>query len=612
MKMCGIIGYVGSQKCVQILFEGLKRLEYRGYDSAGIAVVNDQEIALIRAAGKLVNLEPLLKDLPEQATAGMGHTRWATHGPPVVKNAHPHITDGLAIVHNGIIENFGDLRTGLEGAGVEFSSDTDTEVILHLLRRELDKHSDSKKAILSLLSKLKGAFSLGILIPKEDDRIYLVKLGSPLVVGLGDKESFFASDVAALVSHTKRIVVLKDGQFARLGKESFDLWDFDGQPLEIEEDTLEWSADAIEKAGFSTFMAKEINEQPAVLSKMITRFINFENGQVDVKQTGVDKIDLGRVRNIHMVGCGTAYLSAAAGRYYMEPSLNIPVNVELASEFRYRNPCIDANSLIIAMSQSGETLDTLECLKMARQKGCQILSVCNKEHTEIPRHSDATLYMGCGPEIGVASTKAFTAMVLSHYFITKAMAQKLALCSGKDFALEFDDLRSFPYMLQQVLESETLITKVAQDYFQSSHFIYIGRGINSAIASEGALKLKEISYIHAEAYAAGELKHGPIALIDRFMPVMAIVAQDHYYDKSIANIEEVRAREGKVIGVGPEGDPALARLCEHTIAVPQLKNPILQAILNVIPLQLFSYHMAVFRGTDVDQPRNLAKSVTVE
>jgi glutamine---fructose-6-phosphate transaminase (isomerizing) len=610
--MCGIIGYIGSQKCPKILFDGLKRLEYRGYDSAGIAVVNDQEIALVRAAGKLVNLEPLVKELPEQATVGLGHTRWATHGPAVVKNAHPHITDGLAIVHNGIIENFGDLRSGLEAAGVEFSSDTDTEVILHLLRRELDKNKDSKKAILSLLSKLKGAFSLGILIPNEDDRIYLVKLGSPLVVGLGDKESFFASDVAALVSHTKRMVVLKDGQFARLGKESFDLWDFDGQPLAIEETTLEWSADAIEKAGFPTFMAKEINEQPAVLSKMITRFVNFENGQVDVEQTGVDQIDLGRVRNIHMVGCGTAYLSAAVGRYYMEPTLKIPVNVELASEFRYRNPCIGPDSLVIAMSQSGETLDTLECLKMARQKGCQILSVCNKEHTEIPRHSDATLYMGCGPEIGVASTKAFTSMVLSHYFITKAMAQKLGLSSGKDFALEFDDLRSFPYMLQQVLESEAQIVKIAQVYFQNSHFLYIGRGTNSAIASEGALKLKEISYIHAEAYGAGELKHGPIALIDRFMPVMAIIAQDHYYHKSIANIEEVKAREGKVIGIGPEGDPALARLCDHTIAVPQLKIQILQAILNVIPLQLFAYHMAVFRGTDVDQPRNLAKSVTVE
>jgi glucosamine--fructose-6-phosphate aminotransferase (isomerizing) len=610
--MCGIIGYVGHKPCVDLLYSGLKTLEYRGYDSAGISVEQGNELFLVKAAGKLHNLEPLLAELPKQATVGLGHTRWATHGPPVTRNAHPHITDGLAIVHNGIIENYRDLKAGLESAGVTFSSDTDTEVVLHLLRSELNEHSEPKSAILSLLSKLKGAFSLGIMIPGPKKELYLVKLGSPLVVGLGKGENYFASDVAALIKHTKRTVVLKDGQFARLTPDGLDLWDFTGHTLPVEESVLEWSAESIEKSGFPTFMLKEIHEQPAVISRMITRFIDLHSMKLNHAELGLSKIDLKRVKHIHVVGCGTAYFSGAVGRYFLEPAVGMPINVELASEFRYRQPHVNRESLVIAISQSGETIDTLECLKFAKSREAQILSICNKRHTEIPRHSDATLYMDCGPEIGVASTKAFTAMVFSQYLLALAFGEMMGQTPRLSLANEAEAIRLLPHLMQQAVELSERIAKIAGSYYENTHFLFIGRGANCPIAYEGALKLKEISYIHAEGYGAGELKHGPIALVDHHMPVMVVVAKDRYYDKTVANIEEVRARDGKVIALGPENDPQLAKLCDHTIPCPQIDNEALQAIVNVVPLQLFSYHMAVLRGTDVDQPRNLAKSVTVE
>jgi glucosamine--fructose-6-phosphate aminotransferase (isomerizing) len=610
--MCGIIGYIGNRPCVDLLFSGLQTLEYRGYDSAGIAVEDGKKLFLVKAAGKLNNLQPLLTELPSKSTFGMGHTRWATHGPPVTKNAHPHVTEGLAIVHNGIIENYRDLKAGLESAGVQFSSDTDTEVVLHLLRKELTLHKDPRQAVLSLLSKLKGAFSLGIMIPGEVRQMYLVKLGSPLVVGLGNGENFFASDAAALIKHTKRTVVLKDGQFARLSEKGLELWDFAGKTLPIEESILEWSAESIEKGGFATFMLKEIHEQPAVISKMIGRFVDLNKLTLNTNELGLNGIDLDRVRHVHIVGCGTAYFSGAVGRYVLEPTMGMPINVELASEFRYRNPHVGRDSLVIAISQSGETLDTLECVKFARAQGAQVLSICNKRHTEIPRHSDATLFMDCGPEIGVASTKAFTAMVFSQYLLSLAFNARTKRREGFTLTQHAEQLRRLPHLLQQAVDLSDKVAKVSTSYYENSQFLFIGRGTNCPIAYEGALKLKEISYIHAEGYGAGELKHGPIALVDRHMPVMVIVAKDRYYDKTIANIEEVRARDGQVVGLGPESDPQLSKLCNHVIECPQIDNEAFQALINVIPLQLFAYHVAVLRGTDVDKPRNLAKSVTVE
>ncbi len=610
--MCGIIGYVGSRSCIRVIYDGLKRLEYRGYDSAGIAVLSHHKINLIRAKGKLSELEPLLQELPEQATIGLGHTRWATHGKPSTTNAHPHVTDRIALVHNGIIENYQDLKAGLEAAGVKFSSETDTEVVLHLLAQELKKSKDPKQAIVQLLTRLKGAYSLGILLLDHPDEIYLVKQGSPLVVGLGKGENFFASDIAALVDHTDQAVVLKDGQIARITSQKFELCDFDGHELNPEVTRIEWSADAVEKAGYPHYMLKEIHEQPAVLANLIARAINLETGALNHAAMQLDKVNLKNIDAVHMVACGTAFYSAMVTRYTMESLLKVPVNVELASEFRYREPHINSQSLFIAVSQSGETADTLASLKHARACGAQIMSIVNVRHSEIARLSDAVFYMDCGPEIGVASTKAFTSMVLSGYLLSCAVAEQKGLVTEATLANELRELRQLPHLLQQVLNSAPKVLQLAQKYFDSVHFLYLGRGVNYPIALEGALKLKEISYIHAEGYAAGELKHGPIALIDRNMPILALAPKDRYYDKTVANIEEVKAREGKIIGIGVEGDNQLANLCDDVFSLPSLTVPALQAILNVIPLQLFSYQVAVLRGTDVDQPRNLAKSVTVE
>lgn len=610
--MCGIIGYIGTKPCVDFLYNGLKKLEYRGYDSAGIATVNDGSINVIKTEGKLANLKPMLESLPKTASVGLGHTRWATHGPPTTNNAHPHVIPELAIVHNGIIENYQDLKSGLVAGGVKIKSDTDTEIVLHLLHREYDLLKDMDKAIQSLIPKLRGAYSLGIINPKEPDSIFLVKQGSPLVIGLGDGENYFASDAAALASHSKKTIILKDGQYAKVHADRIELKTFAGAKLDPVIVELEWSEDAAEKGGYAHFMLKEIHEQPIVLAKLAHSLVNLETSELKFDALGFDSLDIDRIRNIDLIGCGTAYLSGVIGRYLIERIAGLPANAELASEYRYRDPYLSDKTLFIAITQSGETADTLAALKLAKERGAQIMSICNVPHSEIPRLSDANLKMQCGPEIGVASTKAFTAMVLSQILFAAGLGIKRGTLSQKDFEATVDDLRTLPHHIQTILDQSSLVNEIAHAYCESANFLFIGRGENFAIAYEGALKLKEISYIHAEAYGAGELKHGPIALIDPFMPILAIAPQDRYYDKTIANIEEVKARKGKIIGVGAKGDKQLEGLCNHVITCPQVESSAIQAILNTIPLQLFSYYVALLRGTDVDQPRNLAKSVTVE
>jgi glucosamine--fructose-6-phosphate aminotransferase (isomerizing) len=610
--MCGIVGYIGKKSCIELLFQGLIRLEYRGYDSAGIAVLDGNQVRVAKSEGKLEKLRPRLTDLPQQATRGIGHTRWATHGVPNTVNAHPHVEGNVALVHNGIIENYEELRAELSSQGALFHSQTDTEVALQLFVRELRKHRSALAAIKAMLPQLKGAYSLGILVGDEADSVYVVKQGSPLVIGQGRGENFFASDAMALVSHTSRAHFLKDGEMAKITENKVEIWTFDGQPITPHFQELDISSASVEKLGFKHFMLKEIHEQPRVMSSMIKRFVDLEAKKLNVSEMGLSGLDVGKITNIAMVGCGTAHYSAQVGRYLLEPLTGLPVNVELASEFRYRKPWLDKGTLVIAVSQSGETADTLACVKHAKEQGCQILSVCNVKMSSIVRESHAALLMDAGPEIGVASTKAFTAMIMAHHLIALAIGQMKGRVALSDLSRVCEDLRALPALVDHAVDSKGLLEEVACKYYEATNFIFMGRGLSYPIALEGALKLKEISYIHAEGYAGGELKHGPIALIDRHMPVVALAPRDGHYEKMVSNIEEVKARQGIIIAIGAPDDERLKRLADTYIPCPELANEGLQSVLSVVPLQLLAYYVAVRRGTDVDQPRNLAKSVTVE
>lgn len=610
--MCGVIGYVGSKPCARLIFDGLKRLEYRGYDSAGIAVLDHGEIQLVKAEGKLVHLEPHLSELPASATMGMGHTRWATHGAPTTNNAHPHHHGDLVIIHNGIIENYRELKENLLKSGVVFKSETDTEVVLHQLHAELEKTRDLKAAIMETVKQLRGAYALGIIHAREPGQIYVVKQGSPVVLGAGDGENFFGSDALALLPHTNRAVFLMDGEFARLKANSIEVWDFSGKPVRRDPQTLNWSASSADKQGFKHYMLKEIHEQPAVMSSMLSRLVDLKTSGFIDKETGLDALDLTKVKSVTIVACGTAHYAGQVGRYMIEEFTRLPATAELASEFRYRNPCIDSSTLVIAVSQSGETADTLACVKHAAERGCQVMSICNVRFSSIPRASKAVLYMEAGPEVGVASTKAFTAMVLSFYILSLSIGEKLKRLDKARLEKSFDSMRRLPALVDRAVNTAGLISEVAGKVYESQNMLFIGRGPSYAVATEGALKLKEISYIHAEGYAGGELKHGPIALVDRKMPVVSIAPRDSQHEKMISNIEEVRARQGRIIGVGDPEDDKFSGICEHYIPCPQVGDDHLQAILSVIPLQLLAYYVADIRGTDVDQPRNLAKSVTVE
>ncbi len=611
--MCGVIGYVGTKPCVDFLFNGLKKLEYRGYDSAGIATIASKEgLRVIKSEGKLDRLKALLHLLPAHGTIGLGHTRWATHGVPSRDNSHPHAHQGLAIIHNGILENYKELKSQLVKSGSKFISETDSEVFVHILNQELKNGLDIRQALIRLLVQFKGAYALGILAEHDAEAIYLVKQGSPLVIGLGEGENFFASDAVALGEQTNRFIFLEDGEFARITKDTVSLWQFDGKEIHREPVRLEWSQTQAEKHGHRHYMLKEIYEQPAVIANVIARFYDPVRKEISFAKQDIGNLNLAKIERIQITGCGTAYYAGLIGKYILEPALKIPVNVELASELRYRKPCLDEKTLVIAMTQSGETADTLACVKLAKKMGAQVLSVCNVRFSSIARESTAVIYMEAGPEIGVASTKAFTAMVLDLYFFACAAARLRGQTDPDREEKAIANLLKLPTLADQALSREKHIAAVARKYFELTNCLFVGRGCSFPIALEGALKLKEISYIHAEGYAGGELKHGPIALIDRNMAVVSIVPADCHREKMLSNVEEIRARDGKILGIGAVDDDNFRSMSDDYIPCPQVDDEGLQALLSIIPLQLFAYTVAVLRGTDVDQPRNLAKSVTVE
>jgi glucosamine--fructose-6-phosphate aminotransferase (isomerizing) len=613
--MCGIIGYIGklgTRNPAELLYQGLEKLEYRGYDSAGIALLAAQRITTVKTAGKLARLRPLLSALPSGATLGMGHTRWATHGEPTDKNAHPHGTSEASIIHNGILENYRELKLELIAKGVTFTSDTDTEVIVQLLLQELQQETSVQQALLNILPRLQGAYSLGIISLKDPDHIYVVKQGSPLVIGCGEGEMFFASDPLPLVPYCKKFIFLEDGEFAKISRDQAELWNFAGEKTHKTPISIDWDSTAAEKNGFSHYMLKEIHEQPRVFSSTIARLVDLIDSRIKIENLGLENLDLPRVKRLHFVACGTAYYAAMVGKYLVETLPRISCEVELASEFRYREPFVSADTLVIAVSQSGETADTLACIKYAKAHGCQTFALCNVRFSSIPRECLGTLYMEAGPEIGVASTKAFTSMLLNLYILSLALAQLRGQMDQAKIAGEITLLKQLPQLAEQALSHRALISATAQHYFHESHCLFLGRGFSYAIALEGALKLKEISYIHAEGYAGGELKHGPIALVDRSMPIVAVIPRDKLYDKMLANIEEVRARQGRIIAVAASDDAHLTHICERLLPCPQSAQSCLQGILSSIILQQFAYYVALHRGTDVDQPRNLAKSVTVE
>ncbi len=611
--MCGIIGYIGEQDVLPVIVDGLKKLEYRGYDSAGIAYLKNGEIEVKRTEGKLRNLETLLHGETSDSGIGIGHTRWATHGSPSEENAHPHRSGETVLVHNGIIENYLELKNGLIKEGFTFTSETDTEVIAHLIEKSLQEEDDDlEKAVRSALKKVEGAFALGVMHQKDPNRIIAVKKASPLVLGLGNGENFMASDIPAILNHTRKVIYLDDGEMAVLTREGVTVTTLEGKPLEKEIHHIAWSAVMAEKGGYKHFMQKEIFEQPRALLDTFRGRISRETGDVFLEEFQLTPEEAKKINKITMIACGTSHHASLVGKFMVEEMARVPVEVDIASEFRYRDPLVDKNTLLICISQSGETADTLAALREAKSKGAKTLGICNVLGSSITREADWVLYTHAGPEIGVASTKAFTTQLVALYLFSLHLARVLNKISAKDAVKQIEDLTRLPQQVEKILEEEEEgILKLAKTYSDCADFLYLGRGIHYPIALEGALKLKEISYIHAEGYPAGEMKHGPIALIDEKMPVVSLLPRDKVFEKSLANMEEVKARNGIVIALitGKEAD--FTDKIDHVIKIPD-SNHFLTPILMTIPLQLLAYHIAVFRGTDVDQPRNLAKSVTVE
>jgi len=612
--MCGIVGYIGTRRVVPILIEGLKRLEYRGYDSAGVVYAQEGRLVKHRAQGKLVNLEEKLDAVPDTTShQGLGHTRWATHGAPSEENAHPHsdCSGELVVVHNGIIENYRSLRKKLERKGHRFRSDTDTEVIVHLVEEYLD--GDLVKAVRRALKDLEGAYAVGVIWAKRPDMIIAARNQSPLVLGQAQDGTFLASDIPALLPYTNEVVFLEDGDLAVLTREGIEVLGVaSGRKKNRAHQVIDWNPAMAEKAGFKHFMLKEIFEQPTAILNTLRGRIDPETGGVELPELGVAKEEIERLTRVSLVACGTSWHAALVAKYWIERFAGIPVEVDIGSEFRYRRLLLDENSLVVTISQSGETADTLAGLRLAKELGARVVAICNVLGSTMTREADGTIYTHAGPEIGVASTKAFTSQLAALLLLALSLAERRgALAEGVRKTLGHA-LVGLPAMIEQELprlEKETGM--IAERFSDSRDFLYLGRGLNYPIALEGALKLKEISYIHAEGYAAGEMKHGPIALIDREMPVLALAPPDEVYDKLISNVEEVRARHGRLILVGAQRDRSLKKLTPEVIGLPET-HPELHPILYTVPLQLLAYQIANLRGCDVDQPRNLAKSVTVE
>lgn len=610
--MCGIVGYVGEKQAVPILISGLKKLEYRGYDSSGIGVIDPKssQIVIRKTNGKIANLQHLIETHPfPPSSIGISHTRWATHGPPNKINSHPHAdgTGNLIVVHNGIIENYEELRASLQKKGHKFISDTDTEVVPHLIEEYYQ--GDLFQAIRRAIRELKGAFALGVISKDHPDVLIAARVGSPLIIGVGKNENFIASDVPAILEHTRKIIYLKDGQMARITKQKVEVFGFDGKPYKSKVDTVTLKIDAVQKQGYDHFMLKEIHEQPNVLKVMLETRV--KNDRVHLDGLKLSDAQLRAVKNIVIVACGTAYHAGMIGRYLIESLASIPVNVDVSSEFRYRNPIVGKGTLVLAISQSGETADTLAAVREAKSKGARIISVCNVVGSSLARESDGVLYTHAGPEIGVASTKAYTAQLCMLYLLAIKLGEIHKTLRKPAIHQLVSELRHIPTLYHQILKQKEKIAAIARANSHFGCFLFLGRNINYPTALEGALKLKEISYIPAEGYAAGEMKHGPIALIDEYRAVVCIAPESDIYDKMISNIQEIRARKGRVIAIATEGDRTIGHHATHVIYIPKT-NPLLTPLLAVLPLQLIAYYISVKRGCDVDQPRNLAKSVTVE
>ncbi len=612
--MCGIVGYVGQQNAVDVVIEGLRRLEYRGYDSAGVAVVVADEVQVRRRAGKLSNLEKLLAEQPlPPATFGMGHTRWATHGAPNDRNAHPHL-DGaakVAVVHNGIIENFAALRASLEESGVTLASDTDTEVVSHLLARHFD--GDLADAMRAVCRELEGAFTLVAVHADQPDVVVGARRNSPLVVGRGDGENFLGSDVAAFIAHTRHAVELGQDQVVELRADRVEVTTFDGEPAEVREYDVDWDASAAEKGGYDYFMLKEIHEQPKAVADTLLGRVDDE-GRLQLDEMRLSDQDLRDIDKVVVIGCGTSYNSGLIAKYSIEHWTRIPVEVEVASEFRYRDPILGRRTLVIAISQSGETMDTLMAIRHAREQGSRVLAICNVNGSTIPRESDAVVYTYAGPEIAVASTKAFLTQVVACHLVALYLAQVRGMKWGDEIARHVRELADMPAAVDRVLDTVEPVRALARELAAAKAVLFLGRHVGFPVALEGALKLKELAYMHAEGFPAGELKHGPIALIEEGLPVVVVVpplSRKVLHDKIVSNIQEIRARGARTIVIAEEGDDTVAPYADTLIPVPAVPT-LLQPVVATVPLQVFACELASAKGYDVDQPRNLAKSVTVE
>jgi glucosamine--fructose-6-phosphate aminotransferase (isomerizing) len=611
--VCGIIGVTGLPEASRLIVEGLKTLEYRGYDSAGIAIQKDGELTLVRRAGKLAVLELALAELEPFGLTGLGHTRWATHGPPTERNAHPitDVDERLAVIHNGIIENFDSLKAELTAAGVVFRTDTDTEVIANLIAREVSAGLDLPDAVRATAARLEGSYALGVISAEYPDVIVGVRQQSPLVVGVADGASLLASDMPALLAHTRRMIPLDDGDVVVLRPSGVEITDLSGAPVERAERYIDWDPITVQKGGYRHFMLKEIDEQPAAVSATMVSRIDDATGSIHMDALDVLGDRMEAVKRITFVACGTSWHAGLAGKFYVENLVGMPVDVDYASEFRYRNTSSGPDHLIVPITQSGETLDTLAALRDSKPTGAPIVSIVNVPESSATRESDASILTLAGPEIGVASTKAFTTQLVALYMLALDIAVRKEVMTHDQVAERIAPLRRLRYAMEGALRNGDHVAAVAHRFADANDFLFLGRGVNYPIALEGALKLKEISYIHAEGYPAGEMKHGPIALIDASMPVVVIATPGVVYEKVLANIQEVKSRDGVVIAVCVEGDERVAALADEVLEVPEVDED-LSPLVNVIPLQLLAYHVAERRGCDIDQPRNLAKSVTVE
>ena len=610
--MCGIVGYVGDEECAPILLDGLRRLEYRGYDSAGTAIFESGAIGVVRAVGKLKNLEKALLEKKPAGTLGVGHTRWATHGRPTEVNAHPHLIGEVAVVHNGIIENHLSLRARLVERGATIVSDTDTEIVAHLIDQQVREGHDLESAVRKALAEVHGAYALAVISRAEPDRLVVAKSASPLVIGLGPGATYCGSDIPALLPYTREMIFLDDGEMAVLTKDGAQITTLDGKVIDRAPRHIDWSPVMAEKAGYKHFMLKEIHEQPRAIEDTLRGRLDRERGDIHGHEIGLSDADARAIERVVLLACGTSHHAAMTGRYFLEQLAKVPTTVELASEFRGREPVIGPNDLVVAVSQSGETLDTLVAAKEAKSKGAKVLAIANVIGSAIPRMGDAAFYTHAGPEIGVASTKCFTTQLANLLMLAVWLGRRRGTLEEARAREIVEGMARLPHTMRDVLlGTRQLVRNLAKRYSDARDVLFLGRGLSFPMALEGALKLKEISYVHAEGYAAGEMKHGPIALIDSSVPVIVLMPKDSVYERTLSNLQEAKARDARVIAIATEGDESARDISHELLEIPPVMDE-LTPFLTVLPLQLYAYYVADFKGTDVDQPRNLAKTVTVE